>query len=162
MSGFDQFGQQPPGQPQPYGPPQQQPASNRGAKVGLVLSGVALLLLGVCIVGCGWNLFFGDGEEPEARPTATVSLSAAPSPSAEPAEYEPEEGDCVRNTGTQDRVKLEKAACGPGTYKILVRIPFTDDPKRCTSWPGAKGYDIAFYTRSTRSFEENVLCAKRQ
>ncbi|MEV4414518.1 hypothetical protein [Catellatospora sp. NPDC049609] len=162
MSGFDQFGQQTPGQPQPYGTPQQQPASNRGAKVGLALSGVALLLLGVCIVGCGWNLFFGDREEPEARPTAAAPASRTPTASPSP-EFEPRQGRCVRNDGTDSRPDLQDAPCGPGTYKIVASIPGTTDAKACDGPLGAtEPYDAAYTYTSASRILKYTLCLKKQ
>ncbi|MBO4210967.1 hypothetical protein GSF22_33995 [Micromonospora echinofusca] len=103
---------------------------------------VLLLAVCPCLGFGGWALMnAGDDDDPQAGPTATAAPSSRPTeqPSASPKPSPSRtsgsagivKGDCVVNDGTADDAELREVKCAPGTYKVLLRIPFTTDGKQC-------------------------------
>ena len=55
--------------------------------------------------------------------------------------FNPQPGDCVRNTGSYAHPHLYISGCTPGHYRILDRIDGTTNTKRCAS----TGYSYAVW-----------------
>jgi hypothetical protein len=192
LSSHDPYGQQPYGQPygqqpqqpqppqygQPYGQQQapqytQQgygaPPAPRKSKAGLIIGLIALVVVLACVGVCGFFVWVGgQDDDPSTLPTtgvtATTTTSKSPSPSPSPSkDIDPKVGDCVKNTGTDSDPELVISPCATGTYKILTRIPFTDDPKACDGLMGPKEpYDATYRVTSSNGLSDFVLCMKKQ
>jgi len=135
-----------------------------------------LVLLCVCGGVAVWAFNSDDEEDdPIARPT--VSAPAVPDPDKSTANPTPtksssndddddtyRKGDCLKNDGTDSSPKLRKVPCGPGTYEVLSRIPFTTDVEKCKTDPlfGAKEADANYYYDSTSDIADYVLCLKKR
>jgi hypothetical protein len=63
----------------------------------------------------------------------------APTPAAEV--FNPQPGDCVKNTGSHTHPRLYISGCTPGHHRILDRIDGTTNTKRCAS----TGYTYAVW-----------------
>ncbi len=172
-----QYPQQPPyGQPQ-YGQPQYgqpavapaAPAKKTGLKIAVIAGGVAVL----CLLGCvAWGVttyLNPKDEEPVAKATTATPSPKRTSPTPKPSptkspEWDPKVKDCVKNTGTDADPNLVPATCGPGTYKIVARVPNTTDPGSCKTGPFAakEPYDATYWYRSGSGIYRYVLCLKKQ
>ncbi len=162
------------GPPGPPGPPRK---PNNGGTVIAVIGVILVLLLGG---GVGlWYLSDDDNDavappvaepgithfSPPDLPTPPVfSPPALPSftpytppdlpttpPSYSPA-FNPQPGDCVRNTGSYSHPRLYMARCTPGHYRVLDRIDDTTNTRRCAS----TGYTYAVWYPSPAY----VLCLR--
>ncbi|MGW0435252.1 LppU/SCO3897 family protein [Micromonospora sp. NPDC003197] len=136
-----------------------------------------MVLLCVC-GGVGiWAFTSDDDDEkdPIAQPTATSTArptsepSTDPTPSASSTDDDDDDtsyrkGDCLKNEGTNSSPKLRKVPCGPGTYEVLSRIPFTTDVEKCKTDPifGAKEADANYYYDSSMNSADYVLCLKKR
>ncbi|MGC9666063.1 LppU/SCO3897 family protein [Planosporangium sp. 12N6] len=151
--------------------------SKRGLKIGLIIGGIVLLLL--CL--CGGAAVYGLAKlgEAESKPAAVSSRSVgaapstspgrrsspSPSPTGESADDEDTlaKGDCVVNDGNNSDPKLRKVTCGPNTYEILLKIPFTTDSERCNNqFGGAPGTEATFTRDGTGTLNDFVLCMKKR
>jgi hypothetical protein len=63
-------------------------------------------------------------------------------------------GECFQYTS--DR-RLRRSKCTHGSWRVLSRVPFTDDPRECTS---VAGYDSHLAAPYPSLFEKYVLCLK--
>ena len=170
----------PPGPPGPMGPPGWGPPPggprkpDNGGAVVIVLAVVLVLLLGG---GTGlWFLYDADKSagdavsaptysppaiptySPPALPTFTPysppdDLPTSPPPTSYAPVFNPQPGDCVKNTGTYSRPHLYISGCTPGHYRIIDRIDHTTNPRRCAS----TGYTYAAWFTSPAY----VLCMRR-
>ncbi|SDY18129.1 hypothetical protein SAMN05444365_101961 [Micromonospora pattaloongensis] len=159
------------GQPPAPGMPVPPPASSkRGLKIGLIIGAVVLLLL--CL--CGGLFVYAvanyedDAADSVAAPTASASPSESPSVSPSPSEDDTADddlvkGDCVVNEGTDSDAELRKVPCGPDTFEILAKIPFTTDSKRCENqFMGSPETDTTFTSDGPGSLNDFVLCMKER
>ncbi|GAB2939237.1 hypothetical protein GCM10027280_29410 [Micromonospora polyrhachis] len=164
-----------PQQPGQFGQPVA-PKKGGGGKIALIIGGIlALVLLCVC-GGVGIWFFTSDDDEkdPIAQPTAAPTARPTDRPSADPTPSRSssddddttsyKKGDCLKNEGTNSSPKLRKVPCGPGTYEVLSRIPFTTDVEKCKTDPlfGAKEADANYYYDSTVNSADYVLCLKKR
>ncbi|BCJ65531.1 LppU/SCO3897 family protein [Polymorphospora rubra] len=170
------------GQPGPVGyqPPPAPPRRGGGGKIALIIGLVVLLMLALCGVGVWWLLRDTDQN---AQPTPTASApvdpsgdpSGEPSPSASPSSASPSpspssdsgtfaKGDCVVNDGTADDAELRKVPCGPDTYEVLSRIPFTTDGEKCKTDPifGDPDSDANYTHDNPIDAADYVLCLKKR
>lgn len=171
------------GQPGPVGyqPPPTPPRRGGGGKIALIIGLVVLLMLALCGVGVWWLLRDTDDTDSNAQPTPTVSApvdpsgdpSGEPSPSASPSSASPSpssdsgtfaKGDCVVNDGTADDAELRKVPCGPNTYEVLSRIPFTTDGEKCKTDPifGDPESDANYTHDNPIDAADYVLCLKKK
>jgi hypothetical protein len=174
------------GQPQPpqWGQPQQPPQfgapvppakSGGGGKIALIIGiVVAVLLLCVCGGVAFWAFNSDDEDDPIASPTPTATARADQSPTAKPSPTRSRsddnnsttysKGDCLVNDGTNSNPKLRKVPCGPGTFEVLSRIPFTADAEKCQTDPifGAKEADANYVHDSSSDYADYVLCLKKR
>ncbi|MEN3610282.1 hypothetical protein AAH979_12085 [Plantactinospora sp. ZYX-F-223] len=158
----------PPGAP--LGPAGAPPKSGGGLKIALIVGGIVLLLLCACGgIGIWWAVDqSGDDSDPGiGAPAPTSSARSTPSrpastPSSSSERYV--KGDCLVNDGTDDEPELRKVACGPGTYEVLSRIPFTTDPKQCENDPifGSPEADANYVQDDPLDLGDFVLCLKRR
>jgi hypothetical protein len=162
--------------PGPYGAPVAPPKKSSGTKIALIIGAVVLVLL----CGCGgvgvwaYNKYSADGPAPAPTPTATDSPNPEPSDSAEPSDSPSpsdddssvsfKKGDCVVNQGTDSDAQLKKVPCGPNTYEVLSRIPFTSDKEKCKTDPlfGNKSTDTTYTHDDPRNITDFVLCMKKR
>ncbi|WP_239312885.1 LppU/SCO3897 family protein [Plantactinospora mayteni] len=131
-----------------------------------------LLLLCVCVGGGIWWLVdqSGDDSGPDIGapgPAPTSSVQSTPSgPASTPSSSSDRfvKGDCVVNDGTDDDPELRKVPCGPNTYEVLSRIPFTTDPKQCKDDPifGSPEADANYVEDGPVDLGDFVLCLKRR
>ncbi|WP_329244071.1 hypothetical protein OG417_47125 [Actinoallomurus sp. NBC_01490] len=119
---------------------------------------IVVIVVFVLLIGGGIGLAFmygsGKPEKPKAAspsyspPTTLTPPAYSPpaySPPPEPSEtpsdtpstaapvFDPQPGQCVKNTGTPAKPRLVISACTPGRYKIVDRIDGTTDIKKCDS-----------------------------
>lgn len=162
----------------PYGTPGAPgapPKKSGGAKVGIIIGIVAVLLLCVCGGVGGWLIYKNSSDSEEKPPVSAPTPDTAPTgdeePTPKPSDDEEDptddifsDGDCVINEGTNDDPELKKVPCGPNTYKVLSRIPFTTDDERCTDDPvfGDPETDTTYVHDSSMDFADYVLCLKKQ
>jgi hypothetical protein len=165
----------PPGPPGPpgWGPPGGPRRPNNGGAAVVIVIVVFVLLIGG---GAGLWLMFDVGASarsaavptysPPDLPTPTYSPPALPSytPYSPPTDtptsplptyssaFNPQPGDCVRNTGTYSRPRLYISGCTPGHYRIIDRIDHTTNTRRCAS----TGYTYAVWFDSPAY----VLCMR--
>nr|MDT0663147.1 hypothetical protein [Micromonospora sp. DSM 115978] len=162
-----QFG--PPGGYASYGPGVPPARKRSGLKIALIIGAVALLLLCACGGFAIWGLANLDLDDPEpgpvGAPSARPSASAEPLPSRTTAGpgggtqvFVP--GDCLVNDGTDDDPELRKVPCGPDTYEVLARIPFTTDEAQCNS--RAPEHDANYVHDNDLDFADYVLCLKQR
>jgi hypothetical protein len=135
---------------------------------------VVLLVLCPCLGLGAWAVVKYQQDNPKPAPTSTATASPSPSDteSAEPTPTQSSsgsdaaiaKGDCVVNKGTDADPDLKKVPCGPGTYEVLSRIPFTTDEKKCNTDPifGAKGTNATYVSDSSQDFADFVLCMKKR
>ncbi|MEV0392803.1 LppU/SCO3897 family protein [Polymorphospora rubra] len=147
----------------------------------MIIGLVVLLMLALCGVGVWWLLRDTDDTDSNAQPTPTVSApvdpsgdpSGEPSPSASPSSASPSpssdsgtfaKGDCVVNDGTADDAELRKVPCGPNTYEVLSRIPFTTDGEKCKTDPifGDPESDANYTHDNPIDAADYVLCLKKK
>ncbi|HEY0697937.1 MAG TPA: hypothetical protein VGD43_09020 [Micromonospora sp.] len=159
----------------PAFPPVAPPKKSKAGKIVLIVLLVLVLVCG-CIGGAGYWLYDWGKEKVDALPSTfpTAPLTPGASDSAEPsaspsaeASDDPtvfNEGDCVVNEGTDSDAELKKVPCGPGTYEVLSRIPFTADGKKCETDPifGDKDADANYTHDDTRDYLDYVLCLKKR
>jgi hypothetical protein len=88
---------------------------------------------------------------PSFTPYAPPDLPSTP-PTTYPPAFNPQPGDCVRNTGTYSHPRLYISGCTPGHYRIIDRIDHTTNTKRCAS----TGYTYAVWFTSPAY----VLCLR--
>ncbi|MDN3359953.1 hypothetical protein [Actinomadura sp. DC4] len=165
----------PPGPPGwgPPGPPLPPRRPNNGGAVIVILLAVFVVLIGG-VAGLWFVLDAGveassatsaPSYSPPAFPTPTYSPPSLPTytpysppdpPSAPPTTYspafDPQPGDCVRNTGTYAHPHLYMSTCTPGHYRIIDRIDDTTNTRRCAS----TGYTYAVWFNSPAY----VLCMR--
>ncbi|MEE6258406.1 LppU/SCO3897 family protein [Plantactinospora sonchi] len=165
------------GQPgAPLGPPTAEKKGG-GLKIALIIGGIVLLLLCLCgIGGVVWAVNQGDDDpnDPVGAPTPSASASAGPSrPSSAPTtadapttgdEEDFKTGDCLVNDGSDDDPELRKVPCGPNTYEVLSRIPFTIDGDRCKDDPifGSPQTDVNYVYDDSMDIGDFVLCLKER
>ncbi|MEV0728571.1 hypothetical protein [Polymorphospora sp. NPDC050346] len=142
----------------------------------MIIGLVVLLLLALCGVGVWWLLSSDEDPDPSAGPTPTVSApvdptgepssSASPSPSASPSSDSGTfaKGDCVVNDGSAEDAELRKVPCGPNTYEVLSRIPFTTDGEKCQTDPifGDPDSDANYTHDNPIDAADYVLCLKKR
>jgi hypothetical protein len=136
-----------------------------------------VLLCACGIGGVVWAINQSDDGDPEAAPTTSTSASpsAEPSPSEDSGsdsgsddsgsdETDFKEGDCLVNDGTDDDPELRKVPCGPNTYEVLSRIPFTTDGDRCIEDPifGDPDTDVNYVYDDSMDIGDFVLCLKKR
>jgi hypothetical protein len=160
----------------PY-PPAGPPKKNNGVTVAVIV-GVVLLLVCGCLGGAGWFVFRAAEETANSvekglkqLPIATAEPTDDPKePAGEPsktpdlADVTFNKGDCLVNDGTDDDPELRKVPCGPDTYEVLSRIPFTTEKERCHSdiLFGAPESDANYVHDSNMDFADYVLCLKKR
>uniref|UniRef100_UPI0036711E7D LppU/SCO3897 family protein n=1 Tax=Plantactinospora solaniradicis TaxID=1723736 RepID=UPI0036711E7D len=161
----------PPGAP--YGPPGAPlgqpgaPKKKGGLKLALIIGGVVLLLLCACVGGGVWWLVDrapdDSGTNPIGAPTSTAG-PATPTPRTTPSSSTERyaKGDCLVNDGTDSDPKLRKVTCGPDTFEVLSRIPFTTDPDQCKEDAifGAPEADAHYVQDDPLDLGDFVLCLK--
>jgi hypothetical protein len=166
----------PPGPPGPpgspgWGPPPGPPRrNNNGAIVIVVIAAVVVLIGG----GAGIIWLFNKGEDAaSAVSSPTPSFPSLPSfdtptipsftpppsptfpeepPTSSPV-FDPQPGDCVRNSGTFTRPILHISGCTPGHYRIIDRIDGTTNKNRCNG----TGYTYAVWYYNPKF----LLCMRR-
>jgi hypothetical protein len=143
--------------------------TGKGLKVGLIIIGAVVLFL-LCVCGglAIWAVaVYGIGDldpEPVAAPTSSPDGSAGPSAEPEPTDESSGgnttfvSGDCLVNDGTDDSPDLRKVTCGPNTYEVLVRIPFTTDVEECNE--RAPDHDANYVHDNSLDVADYVLCLK--
>jgi hypothetical protein len=119
---------------------------------------IAVIVSFVLLIGGGIGLAFTYGSDEPKKPKATLPSFSPPttltpppfsppaySPPQEPSEtpsdepstatpvFDPQAGQCVKNTGTTQRPRLLMSTCTSGHYKIVSRIDGTTDIKKCES-----------------------------
>ncbi|WP_422772542.1 LppU/SCO3897 family protein [Plantactinospora sp. WMMC1484] len=129
-----------------------------------------LLLLCTCLGGVLWWVIdqSGDDSGPDiGAPGPARSTPAAPSrrpttPSGSSERYV--KGDCLVNDGTDDDPEVRKVPCGPNTYEVLSRIPFSTDRNDCKDDPifGAPESDASYVHDDSLDLGDYVLCLKRR
>ncbi|MEO3745957.1 hypothetical protein [Plantactinospora sp. B5E13] len=163
------------GQPgAPLGPPVAEKKGG-GLKIALIIGGIVLVLLCVCgIGGVVWALNQDDDKptDPIGAPTPSASASARPSstpskpsnPGGGSDEDDFRKGDCLVNEGSNDDPELRKVPCGPDTYEVLSRIPFTTDGDRCKDDPifGSPDTDVNYVYDDSLDIGDFVLCLKER
>lgn len=142
-------------------------SNNKGLKIGLIIGAVVLLVL--CLCG-GLVLFAAANLEEDSKSTASAtnataspspSLSAIPTPSGASPDHDFTRGDCVVNDGTATDAKLRKVPCGPGTYEVLLKIPFSTDAEQCKNlFPSSTGADTTYTWNAPGTLNDYVLCMK--
>lgn len=70
---------------------------------------------------------------PPAAPSETPSDEPSDEPSTAAPVFDPQPGQCVKNTGTSQKPRLLISTCTSGHYKIVDRIDGTTNIKRCDS-----------------------------
>jgi hypothetical protein len=153
----------------------QPPKKSKGPMIAIIVV-VAVVLLGV--VGVGVWAIAGRGGSPDPKPTPTArASSASPSPTSEspsPSEsttpsatlpggdaYSVQEGQCVKNEGTDSKPNLKIVDCAKGTYKVLKKFRGTHDTDKCKNVAGS---DSSYYQKfgSDLSSLDFVLCLQKQ
>lgn len=160
----------PPGPPGPLGPPGWGPPSgpprkpnNGGAAIVIILAAIVVLVGGGA--GLWWMFDLGAKSANSAIPSYTPftppTFSPPPVPSFTPLApitptyspaFDPQPGDCVKNTGSYYHPTLSISRCTPGHYRIIDRIDGTTDKNRCAS----TGYTYAVWYYSPKF----VLCMR--
>ncbi|MEV7228462.1 flagellar basal body protein FliL [Polymorphospora sp. NPDC051019] len=184
-----QFGPQ--GQPQPVwtqAAPVPPARKSKGPLIALVAV-LAVLVLGGGGVAA-WTLLGGDEKKPDvvgtgattqpeggsgADPTgAPTSPSAEPEPapsSAAPGSDNPldqvQNGQCVKNEGTNEKPTLVIVECGEGTYTVLSRINgktngSADAKAKCGREVGVGKYSDWYYFDSELDELDFVLCLQKR
>jgi hypothetical protein len=153
-------------------PPAVPPKSGGGGKTALIVGGVISLVVLLC---CGLGIYavvsYDSDDDPKTLPRTTPTITYAP-PTGGPAttrgtddtDDDISPGDCVVNDGTEDDAVLRKVPCGPGTYEVLSRIPFTSDGNRCQEDPifGDPESDTYFTHDASADYADYVLCLKER
>lgn len=88
---------------------------------------------------------------PSFTPYSPPDLPTKPTDTYSPV-FNPQPGDCVRNTGSFTHPHLYISGCTPGHYRIIDRIDGTTNTKRCAS----TGYTYAVWFNSPAY----VLCMR--
>ncbi|AVT34563.1 hypothetical protein C6361_17970 [Plantactinospora sp. BC1] len=138
--------------------------------MGLIVGGIVLLLLCACVGGGAWWLVdrAGDDSGPGVgAPAPSGSAGSTPSrPAGTPSSSSERfaKGDCVVNDGTDDEPELRKVPCGPDTYEVLSRIPFSTDADQCKNDPvfGSPEADANYVQDDPLDLGDFVLCLKRR
>jgi hypothetical protein len=146
------------------------PKKRSGLKIGLIIGGVLALLLCGCLVGVSvWLFRLAENNTSDPTPVSAPSARAtAAAPSASPSVDDDgnfAKGDCVVNEGTADDAKLRKVPCGPDTYEVLSKIPFTTDADKCESDPifGDRNTTTTYrHDDPSGDFGDYVLCMKER
>ncbi|MEQ4300630.1 hypothetical protein ABNF97_04425 [Plantactinospora sp. B6F1] len=153
----------------PGGPPGAGPKSGGGLKIALIVGGIVLVLLCACLGGGTWWLVNQSGEDSgpgtgAPAPSSSGSTPSRPASTPSNSSYRYAVGDCLVNDGTDDEPKLRKVPCGPDTYEVLSRIPFTTDPKQCKDDPifGSPESDANYVWDDSLDLGDFVLCLKRR
>ncbi|MGI5212659.1 LppU/SCO3897 family protein [Plantactinospora sp. CA-290183] len=168
----------PPGAPlsapgAPYGPPAgPPPKKGNTAKIIIIAAIVAVLLLCTCGGVAAWWIYdqasnIADENGPSiSAPSPTSSRPGLdlPSPGLTGSTDSYSKGDCVVNDGTDSDPELRKVPCGPNTYEVLSRIPFTIEEERCESDAifGSPETDVTYVHDNSLDVADYVLCLKRR
>jgi hypothetical protein len=145
------------------------PKRRSGLKIALIIGAVVLLLLCSCVGLAIWGLANYESDDPDpgpiGAPTPRPSASADPLPSRTSGGPDLDgqvfvTGDCLVNDGTDSDPELRKVPCGPDTYEVLARIPFTTDEKQCES--RAPEHDANYVHDNNLDFADYVLCLKQR
>jgi hypothetical protein len=161
----------PPGPPGPpgWGPPGPPRRNNNGAAIVIIIVAAVVVLVGG---GAGVYWLYNTGEHAaSAVASRTPSFPALPSfdtpavPSFTPEPvpsfpddttspvFDPQPGDCVRNSGTFRKPILHDSTCTPGHYRVIDRIDGTTNKNRCNG----TGYNYAVWYYEP----EFLLCMRR-
>lgn len=144
----------------PYGPPP--PAKRNGLKIGLIIGAVVLVLLCLCgvLVVVGLTRI-ADSDYVAGTPTPRPNLSTEAEETEDPGfGQEFNQGDCVVNDGTDSNAELRKVPCAPGTFQVMLKIPFTTDGDDCKLL--APDADADYIHDSPLNSSDYVLCLKKQ
>jgi hypothetical protein len=165
--------------PPGWGPPPGGPRKpNNGAAAVIIIVAVFVVLVGG---GAGLWLLYDVGASTGTRSVSAPTFSYSPPDIPTPPEYtppplpsitpysppadvpsspptvapvfNPQPGDCVKNTATYAHPRLYISGCTPGHYRIIDRIDDTTNTKRCAS----TGYTYAVWFNSPAY----VLCMRR-
>jgi hypothetical protein len=132
--GYDQGYQQP-----GYGQPQY-PAPKKSHTVTILVIVLAVVVLGA--IAAGVLLYQRNGSGTATAPPAAVN-------------------ECVVSNGQPTpNVGLNKAACGPGSFKILKIVPGTSDQSICQTVPNAN--EFFAYKWPADTSKSYVLCMQSQ
>lgn len=146
----------------PYGLPAGPPNRRSGLRIALIIGAVVLLLFCLCGVLGFWALarLGTDSGEEFAAPAATNPTYSSDTESTTDTDLGQQfaPGDCVVNEGTASNARLRKVPCAPGTYEVLVKIPFTTDGDECRIV--APSADSNYAYDSPLNVADYVLCLR--